>query len=299
MNTEPNHSPKVFFSYCHTDASTMGFFATLLRDQGAICPWIETERLEPPAKYRPAILAAILESDVVALFLSTAYLASEFCLMEAYIARSMGKRVIPVMIEDGISFKNLTDYPETKGLEDLFALCCQVDGTSLRVMDLPLSLEAAMQRFISDVRKTPVPPLAGLAYVAYPSSETVFATNLTLQLRELGIGTWIMTLDVPFGAHWREFQVQALAKARALIMVMNEGLTRSRYVRTELLLAEARGIPVMPVMGEGLKGDDAAMRRMRSELGASPDHRILFDHNHFPAHGRWDTLADQLGKHLF
>ena len=87
-------------------------------------PWVDTEGIKPGEPWREVLLEELRTCDVCVPVLSKAYASSEHCRMEVFIARSLGRRIVPVMLED--CFSELRLYEETKGLEDIL-----MDGTML------------------------------------------------------------------------------------------------------------------------------------------------------------------------
>jgi len=77
--------------------------------------------------------------------LSPAFLASSTCRLEVLLARSFGKRIVPVMVDE--CTRDIAKYPETKGLEDIFMMYF----TDLRSVGLPISEDEAYKRVVKAV----------------------------------------------------------------------------------------------------------------------------------------------------
>src|SRR5512132_2947248 len=109
----------VMLSYKSDDEEAVKRVFARLVEHG-IKPWIDTERILPGQPWREVLLAELRTCDVCVPLLSKAYVASEHCRMEVFIARSLGRRIVPLMLED--CFNELRLHEETKGLEDVFMI---------------------------------------------------------------------------------------------------------------------------------------------------------------------------------
>ena len=128
----------VMLSYRSSDSDFMMELATHLRSQ-RIDPWIDREGIRPGEKWRDALINELKVCDKLIVILSRAYLESEHCRMELFIARSFGKPILPIMVED--CFTELRSHEETKGLEDIFMMRLY----NLSAVGLPISRDEALR----------------------------------------------------------------------------------------------------------------------------------------------------------
>src|SRR5688572_7628727 len=110
---------KVMISYPRTHAFFVDRLVRHLHSRG-IEPWLDREGIKEGTRWRDALLEQLRTCDACVVVLSHAYLASEHCRMEAFIARSFGRLILPVAVED--CFGALRNHEETKGLEDIFMM---------------------------------------------------------------------------------------------------------------------------------------------------------------------------------
>jgi hypothetical protein len=89
----------VMLSYRSSDAAIMEELAAHLRSRG-IVSWIDRQGIAPGARWRDTLLQELRSCDKFIVILSPAYLQSEHCRMEVFIARSFGKPILPIMTED-------------------------------------------------------------------------------------------------------------------------------------------------------------------------------------------------------
>jgi hypothetical protein len=203
-------------------------------------------------------------------------------------ARSFGKKIVPVMVEE--CTKDLPSYPETKGLEDIFMMYF----TDLRSVGLQLSEDEAYDRVIDSLSGESAGPPEGTVYVAYIWFEAAFADHFANSLQERGHQTWIATRHVPLGVRWFDEQVRALQGAKAMIVVINESVASGALLRTEIVLAGARGIPILPVLADSAKGDENKINDLRTSLRANDDTLVLYNLQWFSSDPDWDTMIDKL-----
>jgi hypothetical protein len=71
------------------------------------------------------------------------------------------------------------------------------------------------------------------------------------------------------GDNWRQAQARAVLNASVQIVVLDETIARADVLRTEILLAEAVGLPIFTVLGAALSADETAVARVMKELGGA------------------------------
>jgi TIR domain-containing protein len=229
-----------------------------------IRPWIDSEGIKAGTKWRDELLQVLRSCDACVPILSQAYLESEHCRMEVFIARSFGRKIYPVMVED--CFALLREHEETKGLEDLF----MVRMDRLRAVGLPINAAEAFDRVSAAIARKPR-AMDGRrpVYVSYTTKDAKFATQLADALIARGVPSWIATRDVVVGENWREAQARAMMRACCHVVVLDENIVRQNGLRTEILLSEAQGLPQLTVLPTRLNGQKQKTDAMRRALRTS------------------------------
>jgi hypothetical protein len=226
-------------------------------------PWMDYKGIEPGAQWRDELLKELRTCNAFVALLTPDYVQSEHCRMEMFIARSRGCVVLPIVLED--CFDLLDRYEETKGLADTF----MVRLYRLRVVGLPITREEAIQRLVTAAQNIGQKTAKKLVYVAYCNAEAAVATRIAEQLESAGIPAWVATRDCRVGDNWRQAQARGVMNASIQIVVLDESIRENEVLRTEILLAEAFGLPVITVLGEQLNEDGEALARVMKDLRAA------------------------------
>ena len=216
--------------------------------------------IEPGAKWRDELLKELRCCSAFIALLTPDYVQSEHCRMEIFIARSRGCVVLPVMLED--CFDLLDRYEETKGLADTF----MVRLFRLSVVGLSITRQEAIRRVINAARSIGQEPARKAVYVAYCNNEAEVATQIAHQLEQDGISAWIATQDCRVGDNWRQAQARGVLNASVQVVVLDESIVNADVLRTEIMLAEAFGLPVFTVLGASLAKDEEAVKRVMNKL---------------------------------
>lgn len=254
----------VMLSYRSSDSEFMEELAAHLRNHG-INPWIDKQGITPGQRWRDALLQELRSCDKVVVILSPAYLESEHCRMELFIARSFGKPILPIMTED--CFPELRAHEETKGLEDIFMMRLY----NLSAVGLPISREDALRRISDSVLKRAkiVSQTENPIYISYATPDGEFASELAMRFAEHAAETWIATRDIAVGENWRDAQARAMMSASAHLVVLDENIVRQNVLRTEILLSEARGLPTLAILPPRLNNQHESVSRMLKDLDTS------------------------------
>jgi TIR domain len=229
-------------------------------ESDGLSPWMDYRGIQPGTRWRDELLRIVRTCRAVVAVLTRDYLQSEHCRMEIFIARSRGVPILAVMAED--CFDLLDQYEETKGLADTF----MVRIHRLSVVGLTITREDAIRRVVAAARDAASEPPAKSVYVAYCNGEAALATRVANQLEADGISTWVATQDCRVGDNWRQAQARGVLNASVQVVVLDETIARADVLRTEILLAEAVGLPVFTVLGAALAADGVAVARVMEEL---------------------------------
>lgn len=238
--------------------------------------WIDHQQIAQGAQWRDELLNQLRQCDAFIPLISSHYMSSEHCRMELLIARSFDRRIIPVMLDE--SWGALARSEATKSLDDLFIL----NLGALNVVGYPVDRDDIFRRVAVRVKaKRPV-ETSGHVYFVYLEQDAVLATDLARELTQSGIPTWIASVDTVAGDNWRKSQVRAMHRAACQFIILNEGITKNEFVATEVLMAEAIGIPVFMAFHPDIRGDEGKIAMLNTELkqGELPFRRV-FDRNAF------------------
>jgi hypothetical protein len=232
-------------------------------EAAGMSPWMDYRRISPGSQWREELLNEVRCCDVFVALLTADYLQSEHCRMEILVARSRGCPVLPVVLED--CFYLLDRYEETKGLADTF----MVRLYRLSVVGLTITREEAIRRVVSAALAVGQQPPTKAVYVCYCNHEADTATRIARQLENDGIPAWIATQNCNVGDNWRQAQARGLMNASLQVIVLDDTILKANVLRTEILLAEAFGLPLFTVLGTKLSADAEGVAVLMKDLRAS------------------------------
>ncbi len=279
--------PQVMISYSRKDEQFIYPLEKFLRKNG-VKTWIDCRNISPGHSWRQAIYNAVITSDTVLLCLSPNYAASNSCRIECYLAQFYGKHLVPVIIQP--CWQELTQWEETKGIEDLFAL----DFHSMEMVGVAMSEAEAHARLLAAVRCADSSPTQDLIYFSFPVQHAAFATRLAEDLAKRGLNTWISTRDVPIGAHWHKEAMAAMLRAHTLIVVLSPEGADNPNLRREVLLARTRNLPMLPVIAESVSENEQSIRHMQELLDRSYEMRLISEIHWFFPEPDYEALLGQL-----
>ena len=252
-------------SYRSTDWEFVKGLLDFLRNKG-ISPWVDREGIKPGTRWRDELFRQLQLCEACIIVLSKDYLKSEHCRMEVFIARSYGRVILPVILDD--CFDTLSEYEETKGLQDIFMMRM----FKLNAVGLPISKIDAFERIVDGVLAAKEAPLSttNLVYVSYSGSrDGEFATDVAKKLHAHGIDTWVATVNTHVGENWRDAQARAMMRASYHVIVLDDEIIHSPILRTEILLSEARGLGTFTVLPPRLSGEEQKINQMMDDLRGS------------------------------
>lgn len=283
----------VMISYRSTENKWMRGLASFFESKG-IKPWIDRGGIRYGFPWRLELLNELKTCDACVPLLSKKYLRSEHCRMEIFIARSFGRQILPVMVED--CFRELRKYEETRGLEDLFMMRMH----RLRSVGLPITRRDAFDRIVAAVKRpSHESNSTRKVYISYTIPDAVFATQLAASLGKKGVSTWIATRDCVVGENWRDAQARAMLRARSHLVILGNGMTKDDVLRTEILLAEAQGLDTLTVVPPRLTKKPRTIDLILRALNSSDlTYRRLAAVQHIPCEHGLDQLAKQLANVL-
>lgn len=101
------------------------------------------------------------------------------------------------------------------------------------------------------------------AFVSYATEDRRFAVTLSRDLRKRGFEVWVDFEGlVPGTSDWETELRQAIDESFALLLVASPDSRQSPFVRSELLLADAKGLPVYALWARGESWIDCIPMRL-------------------------------------
>jgi hypothetical protein len=278
-------------SYRSSDRQVADELSGHLRASG-ISPWIDHQHIAQGAQWRDELMTQLRECEAFFPLISKLYMASEHCRMELLIARSFDRQIIPIMLDD--CWNDLPSTEATKGLDDLFIL--NLHG--LNTVGLPAGRDEIFRRAAAGVRRKSI-ERSGHVYFTYLERDAVLATNLARELSQKGIPTWIASLDTIAGENWRKAQVRSMHRASCQFILLSDGITQNQFVQTEVLMAEAIGLPVFMAFHPEIRSDNNRIVTINAELRQSDlAFRRVFDRNAFIVQSESPLASDEMVKSL-
>jgi hypothetical protein len=83
-------------------------------------------------------------------------------------------------------------------------------------------------------------------FVCYPSRDEAVARRICDALESAGIRCWIAPRDIPAGASYGGAIVDALDRAKLLVLVLSSAANNSPQVTREVERAVSKGLPIVP-----------------------------------------------------
>lgn len=279
--------PKVFVSYSREDEIFVRDFVQKLDNVG-LNIWVDWRSIAPGYPWREAIFEGIGECEAVILCLSPHYTESEMCRMEAFLARTQEKLIIPIMIEK--CYDRLLKYRELKGLEDMHNL----EFFGMQSIGLPVNEDFLIERIISTLKYDESKVVPNIACVAYPWEEATYATQVSDDLEAAGIGVWISTRDNIAGTDWQLQQWKALRLARAFLVIINSRAASSSNVRRQILFAKVRKLPILPIVPPSIADNRQALVELANAFDANYETRLIGEINWFYPNPNHETMVENL-----
>lgn len=94
--------------------------------------------------------------------------------------------------------------------------------------------------------------LSPFLFLSYRSLERGFASRLSADLKNAGVGLWMDSLDIKPGEDWDRSIESAMDRCTAVVAIISPAYVTSDVCRAELGRAHALGRPVFPVLLEAV-----------------------------------------------
>jgi hypothetical protein len=281
----------VMISYSRDDRAYVTKLDQILM-QAHIDAWMDEKDIRPPMVWRESIYQAVIHTEFIILCLSRAYVNSEICRMETYLARCYGKKILPIMLDD--CWEMMTAYNEFKGISNYYVL----NMNTFNSFGLIVNERILLDNLIGVINKTAPDNWSTIdAYVSYKNSTAAYATGIADDLNKVGVKTWVATTGYHAGQDWLEKQWEALMKTSFLIVILNEETASSFYIKNELLVAYTRKIPVLPVLNNSAGMNDETTRAISKSLAINHEMRTVGEIGWFyPNKPDYNTMIKDLAR---
>jgi TIR domain len=98
------------------------------------------------------------------------------------------------------------------------------------------------------------PNADGVAFVSHDTdSDGAVARAMCGALESSGLHCWISSRDITPGLSWPEAIVEGINASGLLILVLSAAANGSKWVLREVMLADKRGLPIVPVRIEDVE----------------------------------------------
>lgn len=230
----------IFLCYRLTDSDMVERIKSDFAKSG-LDAWSYSDVL-PGQSWRSLMNQALVEAETVIVLLSPSFIENEVCRQQVYIAQALQKRIIPIMLCACYDLLDSADeFSQLKGLNI-------IPSVSGKIAALEDDYETLFAQLLDAVlpNHNPTPLNAQHNYIAFSRLDTDFVTQLSRDLNEAGIYTWSTATHLRGGDNWRRGIAEAVLTASNLILVLSLDSIESYWVRREVLLAQLRGIPILP-----------------------------------------------------
>jgi TIR domain len=96
-----------------------------------------------------------------------------------------------------------------------------------------------------------------VAFVSHATDhDGTVATAICAGLESKGLRCWISSRDIPPGVSWPQAIVEGINTSHLLVLVLSTAANRSKWVLREVMAADKRGLPIVPVRIEDVEPDD-------------------------------------------
>ncbi|MCH9808287.1 MAG: toll/interleukin-1 receptor domain-containing protein [Alphaproteobacteria bacterium] len=170
----------------------------------------------------------------------------------------------------------LDNFEETRGLS-------RIQGIKLynmRTVGLPMEREEMLLRLVHAL-EPPDRDRKHIIYISYFSDNANFATRIADQLNDENCPVWIASRNSTVGEDWRNEQARAMLASRCHLVALRPGITCNEFLKTEVMLSEAIGIPAFTIL-EPEHCNPESIEKINNELRhAELTFRRLFDRHAF------------------
>ncbi len=88
-------------------------------------------------------------------------------------------------------------------------------------------------------------------FISYSRQDRDYARKLADSLRARGLVAWIDEADIPGGAEWQKTIEENIIRCAAFVVIMTPAAEKSPWVKNELLLAQNKHQPIVPLLLAG------------------------------------------------
>lgn len=94
-------------------------------------------------------------------------------------------------------------------------------------------------------------------FISYSTQDKAIADRLCHELEAKGVRCWMAPRDITYGSDWQQSILDAIAQAKALVLVFSAGANTSSTVRKEVLAAVESNVLVIPFRVEDVRPQGA------------------------------------------
>lgn len=94
-------------------------------------------------------------------------------------------------------------------------------------------------------------------FISYSTQDKAIADRLVHELEAKGVRCWMAPRDITYGSDWQQSILDAIASAKALVLVFSAGANTSSTVRKEVLAAVESNVLVIPFRVEDVRPQGA------------------------------------------
>ena len=94
-------------------------------------------------------------------------------------------------------------------------------------------------------------------FISYSTQDKAIADRLCHELEAKGVRCWMAPRDITYGSDWQQSILDAIASAKALVLVFSAGANTSSTVRKEVLTAVESNVLVIPFRVEDVRPQGA------------------------------------------
>src|SRR5262249_27806681 len=102
---------------------------------------------------------------------------------------------------------------------------------------------------------TPIDQRRPTVFISYVHEEAEFANRLIADLNAAGHACWIDTSSIKGGDEWVRTIAEGIINSYALVVIVTLKAMRSKWVQKEILWAQQKKKPVIPLILEEVMGE--------------------------------------------
>lgn len=267
----PKRRLKVFLCHESSESKFAREFYYRLNSENWIDPWFDEENLLPSQRWDLEIEKAIINSDVVLVFLSemsvnkAGYYQKELRLVSETSLEKPEETifVVPIRLDDVKiprrfdSMMHVDYFPEPSKknsyLKVLESLKMRARNLGIESSNINTSILSEIRNTISsqmnEIGDTPITiGVSGNIFISYSRNDVEFVKTLAADLKSIGFNVWWDISKLQGGDNWVRSINSALEKSHYCIVVATPDSMKSLWVEREYTYAFNRNLKVIPIL---------------------------------------------------